>query len=277
VSWKDRSHERWGYRVRTSPLYLKDTGGEENDTVIRPTTYTLDTTSADFYAHLDTHWKVLGEFKATALDYSDPRLRDWNTLEKGVAIERSFVDRSNIKLRYRNKFINPEGVEPERSHKLTVSYQIRRNKRLLLDFEVGALVFKKAGTVDPAGTFRLSFRGKTLSGRASWNRDSMVNNANSDIVRRDVFSLAPVWRFADNWLWIGDVSVIIDKSIDPGRIRTTTSRSGFTLRRTFSSQFRSDLRYVYLDQNAHGTSGLSLSGSTIGLSVTYTLSVPNPT
>jgi hypothetical protein len=274
VSWKDRSHERWGYKVHSSPVYLRDTGGEENDTVIRPTTYFQETTTAGFDILLDTNWKVLGEFKSTALDYSDSHQRDWRTLEKGVGLERSFNDESNIKLGYRNKFINPEGVDPERSQRITASYQIRRNKHFLLDFEVGALIFKKAGMVDPAGTIRLTFRGQTLGGHASWNRDSMVNNANSDVVRRDVFSLVPTWRIADKWLWIGNVSVIIDKSIEPGRIRTTTSRSGFTLRRTFSSQLHSDLRYVYLDQNAGGTSGISLSGATVGLSVTYTLSAP---
>ena len=140
-----------------------------------------------------------------------------------------------------------------------------------LQASVGTLFGRHFRTLDPTVRIDLTRKMGKLSLRTRWNRSIAVSTNRSELTRRDTFSFNPQYRLTPETRLSGNLSYIMSKSLDNGRTNTQTLRTGVELRRELTKWLSMELKYTYVDQQARGTSGQTLSGSivTVGLNAKY--------
>ena len=92
-----------------------------------------------------------------------------------------------------------------------------------------------------------------------------MSTGTSVITRRDYATFSPVWIIDKDTELIGNLSWLLQESLNEATVDTTTLRSGVTLRRKLARWLTGDMGYTYVDQDARGRSGLDLHGSIISV------------
>lgn len=261
--WRRTLDPDWGMRLTERLTYRSDTGGEEDENIRRFSTYTDNRFGVDLDRRIGDRWKTYFGVEHELREYVDGGYDDWNTVSPYAEIERRVQKRGRVSLRYESKYLNVEESESEWTRRILAGYVTPLPWKLRLDAGIGVLMLDGEGATDPAGRVTLSRNWRKLRLNLRWNRSASVSTTSSQVVRRDYLVFTPRWILTPKLQLIGRVVYVNQQSLDNDRTDTVTWRSGLTLRRKLNDWLAGDFTYTYVDQDADGRSGTSLSGGII--------------
>ena len=251
-----------GWRLSESFSWREDTGGEEDDTISRVSTYAHNRVGLSFSQTLDAPTTLRLSLAHDFRDYIEPSLRDWFAIEPRWQLGHELNRRERLQIEHTYRYYSVDQRMPLETNRVLLGYRRELGRHYAIDAGLGGLLFADFALVDPAWRVELEARHKDLKVGLSWDRSASLASVNSEIVRRDRFRLRPTMPLTDSLSIAGDVTLVHSESPESGRIDTLSTYYGVSLHKELSKRFRADVSYRYVDQEARG-SGRTLTGDVV--------------
>jgi len=258
----------WKMHLSDSISHMEDSGGEADESISQPQSYLYNRALL----------RLSGPLKEKAIklqigvdhrDYEHRRKRDWMAIKPSWEVGMAHGV-GQFTLRHDYSYNEVDTREAVESHLLLAGYDHKINGSVTMDVRGGALLFSDFGVADPAWRVTVTHKTGALSTSVHWSRSAAMSST-SQLVRRDLFRLQPIYTFENGLRLAGSASMIYSESLDNDRTDTLTARTGVDLSKTLRKGVTGTLTYSYVDQDARGSRGYDLHGSIVSmrLSVKY--------
>lgn len=259
----------WSLSLRDRLSYFEDTGGEQTETITRPTTYyfnqiTLDN-NLNWPSNMD--WTLTTGFERR--DYEDPSQKDYRGYDIEIQNNIRISDNFKTLLSYQFRRLNVEKSENSPNHRVLAGIEYRLTRVISLSAGAGALAFPQEDVLEFAGRVGLNLNFEKVTWRLSYNRDSNVSVGSSQVTRRDFLASNITWRFAADWYVSNHTTFLFDYSIEDDRVRTNTLRTQNSVGYAVTDWMSVEAYWGYTDQNAEGRTGRSVEGQRMGIASVF--------
>ena len=268
LAWRKRVLPQTTLSVNDRFAYSLDSGGEQDEAVTRPTTYTNNKLKLAMETRTGETWRWLVDVVHERRLYDDHYFDNWYTISPTVGVEWRSTQHCRLSLRQELKHLSIEDADPERTRRTLAGYACRLPWNLDFDIRAGVLTLDDGTNTEPAGYVRFSRRWKKGALSVKWDRSTSISSGNARVVRRDYLVVQPRYRLTAKTQASARVGLVVQDSVGDDYTDTTTGRSGVTVRRTLARGISADVGYTYVDQNVRGRSGTPLSGSIVSMGVT---------
>ena len=269
--WSQKINDKLSWNFSNYYAYLQDTGGEADETISSILTYRQNIARFSTLYKFTRKLELQLDVRNLVRNYEEPGRNDYRTTTPAWQI--GWKPGKKVKWTFRHEYemIHVETQEVVEYNTFLVGFSMPIPLEMHLQASVGTLFGRHFRTLDPTVRIDLTRKMGKLSLRTRWNRSIAVSTNRSELTRRDTFSFNPQYRLTPETRLSGNLSYIMSKSLDNGRTNTQTLRTGVELRRELTKWLSMELKYTYVDQQARGTSGQTLSGSivTVGLNAKY--------
>lgn len=259
----------WKVSLRESFSYLEDTGGEQNDTITNPTTYTFNSVQLQN----SLQWPETVRWALTLgndfRDYDSPRQNDYRSYDIGLNTDVDHTDNLSSLYEYRFRRIDVQGSDCEPVHRVTTGLGYKISGTLQARASLGILHFPNLSAEELAAQVSLTKRIDPVSLTAGWNRDAYVSTSQSYITRRDIASLSASWGFTESWSLGASAHYIFDKSVATDKVDTQRIQTNLSLGYNILQSLKAEIAWGYRNQEARGTTDRDIDGHRIGVAAVY--------
>lgn len=253
--------------LRHRAFYIQDIGGEESDVIGQPTTYWLNQTGSEWMYALSRRWSVGVEGAFEDTEYESPNTRDLESWELTPKMRFVLSATDTITLAVTRKEYHVEKQDTVLSEEMSVSLAHRFSQDLTGIFRLGATHYPREDETTTSANVQLVQRLGRSAVTLSYGRSDQFTRSPPDVVIRDLVQLSLDVPFGERWRLRTGGQYLRDVSVEGDRTDTRGWRTRMAVSRALTRWLTSELEYQYIDQEARGQSGNSLTGNVVELSL----------